>query len=74
MTKPSSNVKAVTHDPITNVLTVHFLNGGIYDYAGVTKAQHAALIKAPSRGSWVAENLVKKLVAHPSTKVSDKKK
>lgn len=72
--QPSSNVKAVTHNPLTNVLTVHFLSGGIYDYAGVSKVQHAALMKAPSRGTWVAENLVKKPIAHPSTKLPDKKK
>ena len=47
----SSNIVSIGHDPATNTLEVEFKGGGVYSYAGVDAAKHAALIAADSVGS-----------------------
>ena len=70
----SSTVKGVIYDPQAKKLTVEFYSGGTYDYANVSKHQHDQLMTAPSRGSWVHQNLVLKSKVHPATKRFEKKK
>lgn len=47
----SDSIAAVKHDPASRTLTVRFTNGGTYCYAGVSAAQHAALMRADSIGA-----------------------
>lgn len=47
----SSNIESIGHDPETNTMRVRFQNGGMYDYAGVDAATHAAVMAADSPGS-----------------------
>jgi hypothetical protein len=46
----SSNIASVGHDPATNTLEIEFKGGGVYHYAGVDAAKHAALVNASSVG------------------------
>jgi hypothetical protein len=46
----SSNIKSVGYDPASQTLEVEFASGGVHQYAGVSTAQHAALLKAKSIG------------------------
>lgn len=55
----SSNVKAVGYDAAARAVTVLFLNGSAYRYAGVGADHHALLAQAPSPGRWVREFLVR---------------
>lgn len=47
----SSNIEAIGHDPETSTMEVKFRSGGSYTYPGVTEAEHAAFLAAPSLGS-----------------------
>ena len=64
----SSMLSAVGHDPATNTLTVEFVNGGRYEYPGVTASHHAELMAAPSIGKHL--NTVVRGIAGPARKVS----
>ena len=58
----SSNVESVGHDPVKNVLSVKFKTGQkVYSYPGVSVADHAAIMKAPSIGSHLAKNITSKI-------------
>lgn len=46
----SSNIKAIGHDPSTNVLRVQFHSSGTYDFHGVTAEQYQQLMAAESKG------------------------
>jgi KTSC domain len=51
----SSNIAAIGHDPATNTLHVEFkgCNGApnrLYEYRGISAAEHQSLINAPSIG------------------------
>lgn len=46
----SSSIKSLGHDPATNTLEIEFNSGRVYQHAGVTAQQHAALLAAPSIG------------------------
>lgn len=47
----SSNIAAIGHDAETSELHVKFKNGGVYAYRGISAAQHAELMAAPSIGA-----------------------
>lgn len=49
----SSNIKAIGYDPDTRELHVEFKGGGVFCYDGVSAAQHAALMAAPSHGAYL---------------------
>ena len=70
--KGSSNVVGALYEPARGILSVKFKGGAIYEYTNVTAAQHKALMKADSAGTWVQENLVRKPIAHPATKQTKK--
>lgn len=51
----SSAIQAIGHDPEKNVLRIAFHHSGhIYDFAGVDKKKHEALLKADSVGKHFA--------------------
>ena len=66
----SSNISAVAHDPKTGVLSVRFKSGDTFRYRNITAKQHTALMAAKSKGGWLAENVVRKPIAHPYVKES----
>lgn len=49
----SSNLAAVGYDPAQRTLYVEFKGGGLYAYADVPPATHAALMAAPSKGRYL---------------------
>jgi hypothetical protein len=49
----SSNIDSIGYDEETKTLRVQFLNGGIYDYAGVSQAQFDALLSSDSKGQYL---------------------
>jgi len=53
----SSNVDAVGYDPASRKMHIRFKNGGTYCYHDVPQDKHAALIAAPSVGSFVHQNI-----------------
>ena len=46
----SSQLKSVGHDPATNKMHIEFKNGVVYEYDGVSTADHQALVGAASVG------------------------
>lgn len=62
----SSNIKAIGHDPATNVLRVQFRSGATHDYHGVTREQHQALIGADSIGGHFHRHIRQQ---HPNTRL-----
>lgn len=46
----SSNIRAVGHEGLT--LRIQFHNGSVYDYAGVSEAVAADMLRAPSIGKY----------------------
>ena len=53
----SSNVVSIGHDPKTNTLEIEFRGGSVYQYHGVDKDKHAALLNAKSIGSHFHANI-----------------
>jgi hypothetical protein len=47
----SSAVKSVGHDPDTHTLEIEFTSGKVYQHAGVSAADAAKLLAAPSIGA-----------------------
>ena len=66
----SSQIEAVGHNPVQNVLTVQFKRGGVYTYQNVTAEQHATMMAAESVGSWFSTNIKKFPEAHPYAKIA----
>lgn len=56
----SSLLKEVVYDPFMEVLTVHFKNGGVYDYLEVPEETYQDLLKAPSSGKFFHINIKNK--------------
>lgn len=55
----SSNVKAVRHDPVNNVLEVNFIRGDtIYSYAGVSETVFTLLLEQTSVGKYVNQTII----------------
>jgi len=48
----SSLIREVVYDPFMNVMTVHFKNGGTYDYLEVPEETYQSLLEAPSPGKF----------------------
>ncbi len=55
----SSNLKAVGYDPATKTLEIEFLNGGLYQYSGVSESVYQGLMSAASHGQYF-DNHIKK--------------
>lgn len=46
----SAAIRAVGHDPGSNVLRIEFTNGNTHEYFGVTADQHRELMESDSLG------------------------
>ncbi|MGE0539179.1 MAG: KTSC domain-containing protein [Dehalococcoidia bacterium] len=53
----SSNVAAIGYDDATELLQVRFHNGSLYAYSGVPSSVFQRFLSAPSKGSFVHEEL-----------------
>ncbi len=62
----SSNIADVAYDAEMKILTVTFMNGGVYRFEAVPPEAHMALDAAPSPGKHFAAHIRGK---YPSTKL-----
>ncbi|MCK6565114.1 MAG: KTSC domain-containing protein [Dehalococcoidia bacterium] len=53
----SSNLRSVGYDPTSNVLEVEFHGGSVYQYFGVPEHIHAGLMRAGSKGGYLADHV-----------------
>jgi hypothetical protein len=53
----SSAISSVGYDEKSSVLEVEFASGAVYDYFKVPKKVYRALLKAPSKGSFVSRRV-----------------
>lgn len=53
----SSNICSVGYDPASRTLEVEFHGGGIYQYSGVPKNIHLALMQAASKGAYFHDHI-----------------
>jgi hypothetical protein len=53
----SSNIQSIAYDPLSLTLEIRFHDGSMYQYYGVPESEHAALMAAPSHGSYFAANI-----------------
>lgn len=53
----SSNLRSVGDDPTARILEVEFHGGGIYQYLGVPGSAHAGLMRAGSKGGYLADHI-----------------
>jgi hypothetical protein len=53
----SSNLASVGYDAENEILEIEFKHGGIYQYYGVPKSEHEALMNADSHGKYFAANI-----------------
>jgi len=53
----SSAISSVGYDPEASVLEVEFRSGAVYDYFKVPPKVYKALLKAPSKGSFVSRRI-----------------
>lgn len=60
----SSNLKSVGYDPSNSILEVEFHGGRIYNYFEVPLEIYDALMKAPSKGTFLDRNIKKKRFAY----------
>jgi hypothetical protein len=63
----SSNLASVGYDYETATLRIHFLNGGMYDYQGVSSDVYDGLLAAGSKGQYF-DQFIKK-GGYPFTKL-----
>ena len=53
----SSNISAIGYETETNTLEVEFLNGSVYQYAGVSVDEYEAMMNADSKGKYLNANI-----------------
>lgn len=63
----SSNLSAIGYDAQTKILRVRFKSGGLYEYQNVSPELHSALMRAESKGGFLAKHV--KSIGHPCRKV-----
>jgi hypothetical protein len=68
----SSNVQSVKHNRFSGRLQVQFVNGSVYNYAGVPRTTYKELKSAPSVGSYFHQN-VRGAFTSEKARESDKK-
>lgn len=56
----SSLLKEVIYDPFMSVMTVHFKNGGVYEYLEVPEETYNNLLKSSSTGKFFHLNVKNK--------------
>lgn len=53
----SKVLKSVGYDETTGTLEVEFKNGGLYEYVDVPADEYAALMRAPSKGTYFGDHI-----------------
>ena len=53
----SSNIRAIGHDAETETLTIEFVTGTVYEYAGVSSETYEEFKSAPSVGAYFHQNI-----------------
>jgi hypothetical protein len=53
----SSAISSIGYDDRSAVLEVEFSSGAVYDYLNVPKKVYSALLKSPSKGSFVSRRV-----------------
>lgn len=53
----SSNIGTIGYEAETQTLEVEFLNGSIYQYAGVSVEEYEAMMNADSKGKYLNANI-----------------
>ena len=53
----SSNISAIGYEAETQTLEVEFLNGSIYQYAGVSVDVYEVMMNADSKGKYLNANI-----------------
>lgn len=53
----SSNIESAGYDPATKTLTVKFINGGTYHYAGCDQHHFDGLCSAESAGKYLHKHI-----------------
>ncbi|MHB8772680.1 MAG: KTSC domain-containing protein [Syntrophales bacterium] len=53
----SSNIGTIGYEAETQTLEVEFLNGSIYQYAGVPVGEHEAMMNCDSKGKYLNANI-----------------
>jgi len=53
----SSNLQSYEYDPHTQTLTVQFVNGAVYSYAGVPEAEFYNLAQSGGAGTYFASKI-----------------
>ena len=53
----SSDIRAIGYDNESQTLEVEFINGSVYQYAGVPPGEHDAIMNADSKGRYLHENV-----------------
>jgi hypothetical protein len=53
----SKVLKSVGYDEASGTLEVEFKNGGLYQYADVPADEYAALMLAPSKGTYFGDHI-----------------
>lgn len=66
----SSNIAALSFDETSNTMQVKFKNGGVYEYANITKVFFNSLLNAESVGSTFSTLVKKYPQSYPFMKVS----
>lgn len=53
----SRDIAIVGYDPAKKLLEITFVNGGVYQYAGVPEEIHKGLMSASSHGTYFNKNI-----------------
>lgn len=53
----SSAIVSVGYEPDTRTLEIEFVGGSVYSYFDVPATEHAALMAAPSHGTYLNERI-----------------
>lgn len=53
----SSNIRSIGYDADSSTLEVEFQSGEVYQYMRVPASAHAALMRAPSKGGYLNQNI-----------------
>ncbi len=53
----SSNIASVGYDPESQLLEVEFKDGAVYRYLGVPASLYQSLMQAPSKGTFLHEQV-----------------
>ena len=56
----SSNIRAIGYDPQGKVLEVEFVNGGIYQYFGVSQQLYERFMATSSKGKFFSAHILDK--------------